>query len=85
MNTRRIMVPGLPNVRDLGGLRGPGGGYLRRGLLVRGPAPSPETAPALGGLGIRTIVDLRLEDERRQYRGPSAPARGCCPGPWPAT
>nr|CAC80910.1 NikL protein [Streptomyces tendae] len=64
------MVPGLPNVRDLGGLRGPGGGYLRRGLLVRGPAPSPETAPALGGLGIRTVVDLRLEEERRQYRGP---------------
>ncbi|WP_416969847.1 tyrosine-protein phosphatase [Streptomyces sp. 4F14] len=72
MNTRRITVPGLPNVRDLGGLRGPGGGYFRRGLLLRGPAPSPDTAPALGGLGIRTIVDLRLEEERRQYLGPES-------------
>lgn len=81
MNTRRIAVPGLPNVRDLGGLRGPDGGYLRRGLLVRGPAPSPDTAPALDDMGIRTVVDLRLEGERREYRGPECTGATVLPRP----
>ncbi|MEU2714214.1 tyrosine-protein phosphatase [Streptomyces sp. NPDC007205] len=81
MSTRKITVPGLPNVRDLGGLRGPGRGYLRRGILVRGPAPSPETAPAIGNLGIRTVIDLRLDDERRQYRGPECTGATVLPRP----
>ncbi|MFF7994636.1 tyrosine-protein phosphatase [Kitasatospora xanthocidica] len=69
--TRTIALPGLPNVRDSGGLSGPGRTRLRRGVLLRGPAPSPGTAPALDGLGVRTVVDLRLQAEREVENGPA--------------
>ncbi|MFE6049872.1 tyrosine-protein phosphatase [Kitasatospora sp. NPDC056446] len=68
--TRTIALPGLPNVRDSGGLSGPRGTRLRRGVLLRGPAPSPGTAPALDALGVRTVVDLRQQAEREVVDGP---------------
>ncbi|WP_329571323.1 tyrosine-protein phosphatase [Kitasatospora sp. NBC_01266] len=61
--TRVIRVPGLPNVRDTGGLPGPGGLRLGRRLLLRGPAPDTGTVAALSGLGVRTVVDLRRPAE----------------------
>jgi protein-tyrosine phosphatase len=81
VSTRTITVPGLPNVRDLGGLRRPDGARLRRGILVRGPAPSLPTAPALGELGIHTIVDLRLPAERQSYQGPEHTGATVLPRP----
>ena len=65
LGTRMIRVPGIPNVRDAGGLRGPSDRRVSRRLLLRGPAPGAETAAALLGLGIRTVVDLRCLEERR--------------------
>ncbi len=58
---------GCFNVRDLGGLSAPGGGVTRRGALVRADALSDLTASgwaALESHGIRTVIDLRNDDER---------------------
>ncbi|MFJ4656821.1 tyrosine-protein phosphatase [Nocardia sp. NPDC088792] len=62
--TRMLRVPGLPNVRDAGGLRGPGTCRVRSRILLRGPAPGPRTAAGLSRLGVRTVVDLRHPNER---------------------
>lgn len=62
--TRIIGIPGLPNVRDVGGLRGPAGNQVGSRLLLRGPAPEAQTAAGVFRLGIRTVVDLRRPDER---------------------
>ena len=54
------------NVRDLGGLPTAGGGRLRRGALVRGDALERLTADgwaALEAHGVRTVIDLRNDDE----------------------
>jgi protein-tyrosine phosphatase len=54
-------------VRDLGGLRTRSGGVTRRGALVRADALSDLTQAgwaALESHGIRTVIDLRNEDER---------------------
>ncbi|MER5748009.1 tyrosine-protein phosphatase [Streptomyces sp. NPDC002225] len=70
LRTRTIALPGLPNVRDSGGLLGPGGARLRRSVLLRGPAPSADTAPVLEAVGVRTVVDLRHPDEHAEQDGP---------------
>ncbi|HEV2636652.1 MAG TPA: tyrosine-protein phosphatase [Actinocrinis sp.] len=59
-------VPGMFNLRDLGGLPVRGGGTVRRGLLLRcGELSGLETAgfAALAELGLRTVVDLRTVTE----------------------
>ena len=59
---------GCSNVRDLGGLPTADGGETAYGAVVRGDCPDRLTAAgweALGAHGIRTIVDLRNEDELR--------------------
>jgi protein-tyrosine phosphatase len=58
---------GCFNVRDLGGLPTADGRVTRRGAVVRGDNPdglTPAGWAALRAHGIRTIVDLRDEDER---------------------
>ncbi|MBK3626060.1 tyrosine-protein phosphatase [Streptomyces sp. MBT49] len=69
--SRTVALPGLPNVRDSAGLPRPDGARLRSGVLYRGPAPSPLTAPALDDLGIRTVVDLRTAFEQGIEDGPA--------------
>jgi protein-tyrosine phosphatase len=68
MNTERHLDwDGCFNVRDLGGLRTVDGGETQWGALVRGDAPSRLTEAgweALLDYGVRTIVDLRNDDER---------------------
>jgi len=57
---------GCANVRDLGGLPIAGGGETRRGALVRADALSHLTADgwaALEAHGVRTVIDLRNDDE----------------------
>jgi protein-tyrosine phosphatase len=64
----RLHWEGCTNVRDLGGLRAAGGRRVRPGALVRADAVDRLTAAgwsALQAYGVRTIVDLRNDDELR--------------------
>jgi protein-tyrosine phosphatase len=75
MNSERHLDwDGCFNVRDLGGLRTVDGGETKWGAVVRGDAPSRLTDAGWEALlehGVRTIVDLRNDDER----GPDGAAR----------
>lgn len=65
-SNRHLDWEGCFNVRDLGGLETSDGRVIRRGALVRGDAPDRLTATgwaALQAHGIKTIVDLRNDDE----------------------
>ena len=54
----------LPNGRDLGGLPA-AGGRTHRGVLFRSAAPADAALlPELERLGIRTVIDLRTDEER---------------------
>src|SRR6185436_14450338 len=58
---------GCVNARDLGGLPTVDGGITRRGVLVRSEAVERLSADgwrALRDHGVRTIIDLREDDER---------------------
>ncbi|MEV5326508.1 tyrosine-protein phosphatase [Nonomuraea sp. NPDC052634] len=64
---RHVEWEGCFNVRDLGGVAVRGGGAIRTGALIRSDNPerlTPEGWRALVDYGVRTIVDLRNEDER---------------------
>jgi protein-tyrosine phosphatase len=63
---RALAWEGCSNVRDLGGLRTAGGRETAWRAVVRSDSPERLTAAgweALAAYGIRTIVDLRNEDE----------------------
>jgi protein-tyrosine phosphatase len=60
---RSLSWPGCYNARDLGGLPLVGGGETCFGQLIRSDAVDPES-PALVDYGVRTVVDLRNDDER---------------------
>ena len=54
------------NIRDLGGLPTAGGGRIRRGALVRADSLARLSADgwaALEAHGVRTVIDLRNDDE----------------------
>lgn len=62
-----VDVPGVPNLRDLGGWATRDGARVRRGVLFRSTALSRLDGPgaaAFGALGIRTVIDLRTAAER---------------------
>ncbi len=66
---RWINVPGLTNVRDLGGWPLPGGKRVRQGMVYRGSEMNSHLSITEEGrrvmvedLGIRTDLDLRRED-----------------------
>ncbi|WP_161600804.1 tyrosine-protein phosphatase [Teichococcus oryzae] len=76
---RRIDLAGCSNLRDLGGYRGADGRRVRMGQLFRASSLAALTdadLEILGGLGLRTVVDLRGVAERE--RAPS-----CLLGPPP--
>lgn len=59
------LVPGAVNFRDVGGLPA-AGGTTRAGVLYRSgnlAALDASGVTALGGLGLRRIIDLRADDE----------------------
>ena len=58
------------NLRDLGGLPTQDGRVTRFGAVMRGGAPAPEDWEALQADGVRTIVDLRNDDERPEVATP---------------
>ena len=67
MSERFLDWEGCVNVRDLGGLRTRSGQTIRRGALVRAGRLDRLTAAGWDALrehGVRTIVDLRNDDER---------------------
>ena len=73
---RHLDWDGCFNVRDLGGMRTAGGRETRRGSIVRGDAPDRLTArgwAALESHGVRTIIDLRNDDERAPDLAPRPP------------
>jgi protein-tyrosine phosphatase len=62
------------NVRDLGGLRVAGGTTIRRGAVVRGDTVDRLTErgwQAVAAHGIRTIIDLRNDDELGERGAPA--------------
>lgn len=66
MTDRHLDWDGCHNVRDLGGLPTADGGRIRPGALVRADALERLTArgwAALEAHGVRTVIDLRNDDE----------------------
>ncbi|WP_283137139.1 tyrosine-protein phosphatase [Rhizohabitans arisaemae] len=67
MTDRHLDWEGCYNARDLGGMRTAGGHTIRRGAVVRSDELDRITREARFALvdhGVRTIVDLRDDDER---------------------
>ncbi len=64
---RKIDIPSVPNLRDIGGYAVAGGGRVKTGQLYRSVDLyhlHGDDVAALASLGIRTVVDLRTEAER---------------------
>jgi protein-tyrosine phosphatase len=62
-----IPLPGIANLRDLGGWRTGDGRVVRHGVVYRSAGlgwAEPSDLDALAGLGIRTVYDLRSLRER---------------------
>ena len=71
MPGRMIAIEGLPDLRDVGGRRTPGGRVRARALYRAGGLSGlagPDAAD-LARLGIRTVYDLRTADERAERPG----------------
>ncbi len=68
-HARQITFDGAKNVRDLGGLPVAGGGATRFGVIYRGDGLSrlsDADVKRLADLGIRSVVDLRYDEERER-------------------
>jgi protein-tyrosine phosphatase len=64
---RRIDIPSVPNLRDLGGYATATGGRVRSGQLYRSTELNHlqgEDLERVGALGIRLVFDLRTAAER---------------------
>jgi protein-tyrosine phosphatase len=62
-----VFVCEVPNARDLGGTPLAGGQSVACGAIYRGPplaSLSPDGCQVFAKLGIRTVIDLRVESER---------------------
>ncbi len=67
---KRVKFRKLKNARDLGGMKTAEGKVLRKGMLIRSgdlSAISSRTANALRAMGVTTVVDLRIENERSAH------------------
>ena len=71
---RRVEFEGAVNFRDVGGLRLSGSDVVRRGVLYRSDSLHGLTPADLDRLhdelGVRAVLDLRMDEERAQH-GPS--------------
>ncbi|HEX4579183.1 MAG TPA: tyrosine-protein phosphatase [Candidatus Dormibacteraeota bacterium] len=68
-----LIIDGLANLRDLGGLPTQRGELTHRGRLLRSDSPhdlSEAGLRALLDLGVRTVVDLRTVSERENLPSP---------------
>ena len=76
MTNRHLDWDGARNVRDLGGLPTADGGRIRPGALVRADSLQRLTArgwAALEAHGVRTVIDLRNDDEVGEDDAPRPP------------
>lgn len=67
--SRKHVFEQIPNFRDLGGLPA-AGGLVRRGVLFRSATlhlASERDAQRLTDLGVRTVIDLRSDEERTRW------------------
>ncbi len=67
---RTVVVDGLSNARDLGGLPLRDGGTTPRGAFIRSERPDRVTAEGWSELrrhGVRTVLDLRQPGERARH------------------
>lgn len=72
---RRIELPGVLNLRDVGGYPVAGGGSVRWRTLFRSDALhglDAAGAATLAGLGVRTVLDLRTQTEADLAPSPMA-------------
>jgi protein-tyrosine phosphatase len=72
VSKRSLNWPACVNARDLGGLPLTAGGTIRPGALIRSDTPDrldAEGWAALRDHGVRTVVDLRNDDERLPIDG----------------
>jgi len=69
MSHKRIPLPGILNLRDLGGYPMESGGFTRYGAYLRSALPEAvcdESIAYLRDYGVTTVIDLRTEYERAQ-------------------
>lgn len=70
----RIVLEGLPNTRDVGGIPTTDGRYVKHARLLRSGALDHATARDLEVLlddyHVRTVIDLRTEEERKEHPDP---------------
>lgn len=70
----RIVLEGLPNTRDVGGIPAAGGRFVKHARLIRSGALARATSRDLETLvddyDVRTVIDLRTEEERREKPDP---------------
>ena len=62
--SRHLDWEGCFNARDLGGLPFVGGGETQWGQLIRSDSLDAADGEAIRGYGVRTVIDLRNDDER---------------------
>lgn len=80
VGVRRIEFEGAHNVRDIGGYPSRWGGEVRWGLVFRAGRIDQLTdndLDAFSALGIRTVFDLRREDEREAFPDPMPTVHLC--------
>lgn len=70
----RIVLEGLPNTRDIGGIPAANGRYVKHARLLRSGALDKATDRDLEVLvndyDVRTVIDLRTEEERKEHPDP---------------
>jgi protein-tyrosine phosphatase len=69
---RAVKLDGLANARDLGGLPLATGGVTLTGVFIRSESPDLVTSAGWKHLrerGVRTVIDLRRDDERKRDIG----------------
>lgn len=76
----RIVLEGLPNTRDLGGILAADGRYVKHARLLRSGALDKATTRDLETLtddfNLRTVIDLRTQEERREHPDPADQLEG---------
>lgn len=76
----RIVLDGLPNTRDLGGISADGGRVVKHGLLIRSGALEHATdrdvRVLLDTFNVRSVIDLRTAEERREHPDPEDAMQG---------
>jgi protein-tyrosine phosphatase len=80
IRTRLIRFEGASNFRDLGGYRSALGGEVRWGMLYRAgrlDRLTPSDLDEFAALDIRTVFDLRRDDEREQAPDPFSNVHLC--------